>query len=247
MVQVLLAMFGHVLAIAALFAMFGSVIDGLESTPIKGTMFDLTFGKHIGGELYYKTNTGMVFIFLFEIICIIVALISIIKTIKNLNLRSYEMNGIGYYGTSCLFSLIALIMSFCSISLLEEGLDLPIHLDSVLSLGAGPIAFSVLHIFSILFIVGGILLNVYKSSRRVYYARRANYYRSVSGNAIQGTTPSVQRNNAQQVTNGAQTTSKEKGSEEEKIVLLEKYHKLLENNIITQEEFDAKKKEILKD
>ena len=242
MVQVLLAMFGHVLAIAALFAMFGSVIDEF---PYKMTMFDLTFGTNIGGELYYKTNTGMVFIFLFEIICIIVALISIIKTIKNLISSSEEMNGIGYYGTSCLFSLIALIMSFCSISLFEEDLDLPIHLDSVLSLGAGPIAFSVLHIFSILFIVGGILLNVYKSSRRAYYARRANYYRSVSGNAIQGTT-SVQRNNAQQVTNGAQTTSKEKRSEEEKIVLLEKYHKLLENNIITQEEFDTKKKEILK-
>lgn len=244
MVQVLLAMFGHVLAIVALFAMFGSVIDEF---PYKMTMFDLTFGTNIGGELYYKTNTGMVFIFLFEIICIIVALISIIKTIGNLISYSDEMNGIGYYVTSCLFSLIALIMSFCSISLLEEDLDLPIHLDSVLSLGAGPIAFSVLHIFSILFIVGGILLNVYKSSRRAYYARRANYYRSVSGNAIQGTTTSVQRNNAQQVTNGAQTTSEEKRSEEEKIVLLEKYHKLLENNIITQEEFDAKKKEILKD
>lgn len=64
MVQVLLAMFGHVLAIAALFAMFGSVIDEFESTPYKMTMFDLTFGKNIGGELYYKTNTGMVFIFL---------------------------------------------------------------------------------------------------------------------------------------------------------------------------------------
>ena len=245
MVQVLLAMFGHVLAIAALFAMFGSVIDEFESTPYKMTMFDLTFGKNIGGELYYKTNTGMVFIFLFEIICIIVAMISIIKTIKNLISSSEEMNGIGYYGTFCLFSLIALIMSFCSISLLEEDLDLPIHLDSVLSLGAGPIAFSVLHIFSILFIVGGILLNVYKPSQRAYNARRANNYRSISGNAIQGTT-SVQRNNAQQVTNGAQTTSKEKCSEEEKIVLLEKYHKLLENNIITQEEFDTKKKEILK-
>lgn len=240
-------MFGHVLAIAALFAMFGSVIDEFESTPYKMTMFDLTFGKNIGGELYYKTNTGMVFIFLFEIACIIVALISIIKTIKNLISSSEEMNGIGYYGASCLFSLIALIMSFCSISLLEDGLDLPIHLDSVLSLGSGPIAFSVLHIFSILFIFGGILLNVYKPSQRAYNARRANNYRSVSGNAIQGTTPSVQRNNAQQGPNGSQAPSKEKRSEEEKIVLLEKYHKLLENNIITQEEFDAKKKEILKD
>ena len=209
------------------------------------TMFDLTFGKNIGGELYYKMNTGMVFIFLFEIICIIVAMISIIKTIKNLISSSEEMNGIGYYGTSCLFSLIALIMSFCSISLLEEDLDLPIHLDSVLSLGAGPIAFSVLHIFSILFIVGGILPNAFKPSQRAYCARRANNYRSISGNAIQGTT-SVQRNNAQQVTNGAQTTSKEKRSEEEKIALLEKYHKLLETNVITQEEFDTKKKEILK-
>ena len=154
-------------------------------------------------------------------------------------------------------SIVAFILSFCTLGL--TNID-PYGINGI-TLGFGPIFYSILQIISVVFIVIGIVYYFYNKDEYVMRTRlyeEASYNNQVSSSVrnsiVHNVTPTSSNSNTQTSTNvnnqnlnsqNKPAPTKQTLSENEKIELLQKYKSLLDSGIITQEEFETKKKEIL--
>lgn len=154
----LLMILGNLLALFAIFSMFGEAISGFELT-----MFDFAFGVKINEQDIIPQSMSVYSIFLVEIICVIISLYFFLRLIFSFIKYPH------YAAVSCfnnhtvepmvlsLFSLLATILSFCSLVLIKVDNNGITNLVHDLKLGVGPIAISVMNILSILCCVGSLI------------------------------------------------------------------------------------------
>lgn len=141
-------LFGAALLIfvIATFAMFGKVVSGITS----GNMFQAAFGS--GGDEYIRTP-GITTIFVFQMIIVAGVIAIVIGAITN---KFHYILTIVLYALVCLCAFIAFIMSFNAANFYFGSGHYHSH-DA--GLGAGPIAFSVLHIVGLLMSAAGLVLS----------------------------------------------------------------------------------------
>lgn len=141
-------LFGAALLIfvVATFAMFGAVV----SNTISANMFQAAFGTSEADNI---RTTGLTTLFVFQMIIVAGVIAIVIGTITN---KFHYILTIVLYAIVCLCAFVAFIMSFNAPSFyFGSG-----HYHSPDSgLGAGPIAFSVLHIVGLLMSATGLVLS----------------------------------------------------------------------------------------
>lgn len=139
------------LFVCATFAMFGPVIK-YGSAPFP-SMFQAAFGS--GAADGIRTR-GLTVIFIFQMI-ILAGIVAII--VGAVTHKFHYILMIVLYGIVCLCAFIAFIISFNTLTLyMQSGHTV----DPAATLGAGPIAFSVIHIVGLVTSAAGLVL-----SRRV--------------------------------------------------------------------------------
>ena len=207
-------------AICSIFCFFGpafSYVSGDSS--IVPSMFNYMFGSK-KGLIIWEQKSGFIILFVLQLL-IILGFIVTIFILNNKNKSNKLIMG-SIIGLIVL-SLVATIMSFCSISL--TGID-----SSLINLGVGPIIYSVMHLVVIIILLVACF----------------NFYTK----EIQNPTVVENKSTSTQVNVNSSNTiernqSKEVLSESAKIDLLNRYKKMLDEGTLTQEEFDAKKKDLL--
>lgn len=186
------------------------------------TMFQTMFGykgKIMGFSVEVDGNTGMVILFVIQIILLIANLVVIILYYKKINDGDCEKGALFFSCGIVLFSLIAAIMSLCTINITASN-----NLSNVkdAKLGFAPIFYSILQ-FIIIAIHGFLIVKSLMESR---YSYRHISYR----------TNNSQQHYQQPYNNRSISVTDE----------LKKYKELLDSGAITQEEYDTKKKQLLK-
>ena len=208
-----------VIVIFSIFAFFGSPIS-LSGYKVITNMFDVIFGEYNN-----KPYAWMIILFILQVIIMLFALIELFVCYKVKFGNADEFTVQSFSVTISIFSLAALIISFCTLNILG------IKDSSNVSLGAGPIAYSIMHIVAIILYIGGIFIEKYVSS---YTHMKYKYNRN-----------NIPRNIPNPLNKPVNNTNKTVLSENQKIELILKYKKMLDEGILTQEEFDKKKSEIL--
>ncbi len=217
---------GAIVAFCSLFCFFGPALGYIHSSSnVLPSMFDLCFGntKSYSGVIWkWNVIGGYVALFVFQLLIMIgfIGVIFILLSNKEVNKKTVLCSLTGL----TIMSLVVMIMSFCAKAMLGGLID-----TSSISLGVGPIIYSVMYIVVVAILLVAIL-NVYKEIKNPSEENQAVAY-SYSNSQSSNT------NNLDQ--------SKEKLSESAKLDLLSRYKKLLDEGTITQEEFDAKKKDLL--
>lgn len=222
-----LVIVGAIVAFCSLFCFFGPALGYIHSSSnVLPSMFDLCFGntKSYSSVLVMKWNVigGYVALFVFQLlimigfICLIFMLLAKEKPNKKIVLCSL----------TCLtvMSLIVLIMSFLTRAMLGSLID-----ASSVCLGVGPIVYSVMHIV----VVAILLVAIF------------NVYKEIKNPSEENQTVAYSYSNSNNSNTNSSNQAKESLSESAKIDLLNRYKKLLDEGTITQEEFEAKKKDLL--
>ena len=251
--------FAMIVSCLSIVAFFGDAFANTGGTAIPN-MFHLMFGgsgTYSGYVIIWKQYGGMTTIFAFQMAIMILSIISFIYYGMASNSKT---NGIKIFLAvlTGICSIVALILSFCTLGLT----NIDPYGEYGITLGFGPIFYSILQIISVVFIVVGIVYYFYKKDeydRNTRLNEEASYYNnqvssSVRNSIVHNVTPTSSNSNTQtspsvsnQNLNSQNKTvpTKQTLSENEKIELLQKYKSLLDSGIITQEEFETKKKEIL--
>ena len=214
-----------IISILSIFAFFGNAFSNTGGTAIPN-MFQLMFGGtgvYQGVFIQWAQFGVLTFLFILEILIIIIAMISFFISYKVHEMDYSENVGIIVSVVSILMSLVALIISFCTLQITDVNDGGYYNVQ----LGFGPVFYSVLHIIVIIILVVGIIVGKKQSSYSLVSAYKkpssslssSSYFKPVA------TEPSL--------------------SENEKAELILKYKKMLDGGIITQEEFEKKKKELL--
>lgn len=134
------------LFVCATFAMFGAIVSHTGAT--FPNMFQAAFGTGDGQKI-----TGMTAVFVLQMVVIAGIIAVIVGTITH---KFHYILMIVIYGVVCLCSLIALILSFNAVTYYFR-----VHpgLSPDYALGAGPIAFSVMHILGLLTSAAGLVFS----------------------------------------------------------------------------------------
>jgi hypothetical protein len=232
-------------------------------------MFNLAFGSSgtytsSGYIVQWGQFQGFVFLFAWQIIIMAIFILALIHILHDKNYYS----DIEYYKTINVYSaflitlsLVACITSFYSLNMLGDSFS---SSKKYVYLGVGPIIYSIMHISVIIFLLFQIFNNYI--NRPINYRSKTPIRRPTPTSPYERQTPINSNSNNysnsinQQNTYSrpvnqspyqshvqSQTIQKNKPelSEVEKVDLLIKYKKLLDDGILTQEEFDAKKKDLL--
>ena len=233
-------------------------------------MFNLAFGSSgtytsSGYIVKWEQFQGFVFLFNWQIIIMAIFIVALIHILYDKNYYSdiEYCKTINVYSAFLItLSLVACITSFCSLNMLGDSFS---SSKKYVCLGVGPIIYSIMHILVIIFLLFQIFYNycinesiIYRSKTPIRrptptspYERQtpinsnsSNYSHSINQ---QNTYSRPVNQSSYQSHVQSQTIQKNKLelSEAEKIDLLIKYKKLLDEGILTQEEFDAKKKDLL--
>ncbi len=225
-----------IIALASIFAFFG---DAFSNTGGTGgpNMFNLMFGSagnFQGQAVLWKQYGALTFLFVLQILIMVMAIIGFIVCYNIEEKCGNEMNGVTVSVLMAIMSLVALIISFCTLSITNVNQNGQYNLQ----LGSGPVSYSVMHIIVFVLLVTGVLLYNSKHSSGQRIRTNRSYKPSPSTHYTNTTSSSLNtpKNDPQ---------PKPVLSESEKIDLILKYKKMLDEGIITQEEFDKKKKELL--
>ena len=227
--MVICIILASVMAFFSIFAFFGDAFSNTGGTAIP-SMFKLMFGGtgvYSGYEIKWNLYGVLTFLFVFQICIMINAVAAVYIAYRA---KVYYEKEKGVFVSICLgiMSLVALIISFCTLEITDIDPN-----NYGVKLGAGPIMYSIMHIFVILILSVGI---------SIYYYQRNKYYSQLQTHARND----ERLANSDGLAKGeGRIVSKKDLSENEKIDLLLRYKKMLDDNIITQEEFDKKKKELL--
>ena len=219
-----------IIALLSIFAFFGNAVSIIGGVPTPN-MFQLMFGgsgTYNGYEIQWEQFGGLTFLFVLQILIMIVAIISFYICYNIKSNYEEELHGLVVSAIMGLMSLVALIVSFCTL----EITDINQYGYDIVQLGFGPIFYSILHIIIVVLLIIGIVLNQTQFS--FSYRIRTSSYRPYTSSTY--TSSTSQNNNP---------STKPTLSENEKVDLIIKYKKMLDDGIITQEEFDQKKKELL--
>lgn len=223
-----------IIALLSIFAFFGHAFSNTGGTVIPN-MFQLMFGgtgTYQGYVIQWKQYGGLTFLFVLQILIMIVAIISffICYNIKVNN--GSEAHGELISAIMTVMSIAALIFSFCTLAIT----DIDPNGRNNVQLGFGPVFYSVLNIIIVILLIVGMFLNRIEPSYN-YRSRNNRYKPSTSFTYSNSTASSASQNN--------NLSTNPTLSENEKVDLILKYKKMLDDGIITQEEFDKKKKELL--
>ena len=208
------------IAIFSIFAFFGPAFSNTGGV-IVPNMFHLMFGATqsvLGYEVRWKMYTGLLILFIIQVFIILIAtyVLYIASRIYKKTLKaSYGVGSLSLLG---FFSLPAIIISFLTLKIVGD------DAASSVRLGAGPIIYSVLHIVVVVLGVIGISLK--------------NYH-PMNGDAVEEDAYDDHLDNPQP------EPQQSFMSENERADLILKYKKMLDDDVITQEEFEKKKKELL--
>jgi uncharacterized membrane protein len=209
-----------IVAICSIFCFFGPVFSYVSGdSSIVPSMFNYMFGSK-KGIIIWEQKSGFIILFVLQLL-IILGFIVTIFILHNKNKSNKLIMG-SIIGLIVL-SLVATIMSFCSISL--TGID-----SSLINLGVGPIIYSVMHLVVIIILLVACFNFYTKEIQNPTVVENKSTATQVNVNS----TSKIESNQ-----------SKEVLSESAKIDLLNRYKKMLDEGTLTQEEFDAKKKDLL--
>lgn len=223
-----------IIALLSIFAFFGNAFSNTGGTAIPN-MFQLMFGgsgTYQGYVIQWKQYGGLTFLFVLQILIMIVAIISFFICYNIKANFGEESHGVVISIIMGLMSIVALIVSFCTLGITNVNQNGYYNVQ----LGFGPILYSILNIIIVLLLIIGIVLNHTQPSY-TYRSRTSSYRPSASSTYASSTASSASQNN--------NSSTKPTLSENEKADLILKYKKMLDDGIITQEEFDKKKKELL--
>ncbi len=219
-----------IIALLSIFAFFGNAFSNTGGTAIPN-MFQLMFGgsgTYQGYLIQWKQYGGLTFLFVLQILIMIVAIISFFVCYNIKSNYGEESHGLVVSVIMGLMSIVALIVSFCTLAITDINQNGYYNVQ----LGFGPIFYSILNIIIVALLIAGIVLNHIQPSYSSYRSRTS--YRPSASSTY---TSSTYRNN--------NPSTKPKLSENEKVDLILKYKKMLDDGVITKEEFDKKKKELL--
>ena len=209
-----------IISILSIFVFFGDAFSNTGGTAIPN-MFQLMFGgsgTYSGYIIAWKQYGWMTFLFVVQIIIMIVAVISFVIAYGISEGNSDEDSGVGIAILSGILSLVALIVSFCTLAITDINQGGYFNVK----LGFGPIFYSILHIIVIVVLIIGI---IYQNSQSTYK------YNSYSSNYTQSSY--VQRMNA---------TSKPQQSSQAKTKGDLDFQ--LKFGLITKDEYDEKLEEL---
>lgn len=214
----------------SIFAFFGHVMG--NDYGVGPNMFDVMFGTegNIGGYgVKWKLYGGMTFLFALQVVIMLVAIGAAFVLYRMVKIGNNEKQATKVAGIMIFLSLVVCIVSFCSLPICDNA-------DSGATLGLGPILYSCLHIAVIVFLIIGLLV-------------QHNQLTSEESSYIQPTNTSTQQfveKPVYQKPQEVKPASNNSLSENEKADLILKYKKMLDDGAITQEEYDIKKKQLLK-
>lgn len=214
-----------VLSIFSIFACFGEAVS-VKFFDIGPSMFDLMFGLKINESYAWKRFDGLTFLFFLEVVIILLAFALIVVIYKN----GEQNKKITFGGISALLSLIAAIISFCCQPITSEEI-------SATNLGVGAIIFGIMHILAIV---------SYFVAYLSYKSVQTYKWPTISTSNINSSNNQRYSGQQQFGTNQNFSSNSNNKTEEERIKLLKEYKTLLDEGIITKEEFEEKKKTILK-
>ena len=210
-----------VISLCSIFAFFGKAFSNTGGIAVPN-MFQLMFGgtgSYSGYLVQWKQYGVLTFLFVLQILLMVAAIISFFICYNIKANYGEENHGVIVSIIMAMFSLIALIVSFCTLSITDTSAT------SRVRLGFGPIFYSSLNILIVILLVAGIAINYAQASRS--YRSKPSAYRKVS------------------VSTNTTVPAKPILTENEKADLILKYKKMLDDGAITQEEYDKKKKELL--
>ena len=205
-----------IIALLSIFAFFGRAVIASGDTIIP-TMFNLMFGGTENINKYYVIQWTRydVLTFLF-VLQIIIMIVAILSFIICYNLDTDYKAHTHILIISVIEILLCLTASIISLLTLEiTGVNVGNNLD--IRLGPGPIAYTTMNMISVVLLIVGNILNLVNPTYRYY---NIEAYKS-----------QLKQNHGL--------------SESAKVDLIIKYKKMLDDGIITKEEFEQKKKDLL--
>ena len=205
-----------IITLLSIFAFFGRAVIASGDTIIP-TMFNLMFGGTENINKYYVIQWTRydLLTFLF-VLQIIIMIVAILSFIICYNLDTDYKAHTHILIISVIEILLCLTASIISLLTLEiTGVNVGNNLD--IRLGPGPIAYTTMNMVAIVLLIVGNILNLVNPTYRYY---NIEAYKS-----------QLKQNHGL--------------SESAKVDLIIKYKKMLDDGIITKEEFEQKKKDLL--
>jgi len=218
-----LIIFAAVIASLAFFSFFGNAYSNTGGKVIPN-MFHLMFGgkqTYEGYEIAWKRFDGLTFLFILELVIIILT-ITIIIIIANDSDEQVKMFIVRI--------LLALSFTNSILSTLLVSITNTVGgFGENVQLGFGPIFYTVIQMISVILYCIALINHYREATYSANYNRRYTY------------------RNTSQTSNpvSSQPATKPTMTEEAKVDLIIKYKKLLDEEVITQEEFEEKKRKIL--
>ncbi len=227
-----------IISFLSIFAFFGNAYSNTGGQVIPN-MFHLMFGtgqNYQGHTIYWKQFGGLTFLFVLQLLIMFVTMIAFFICYRINYDNGEERGGVIVSIILSIMSLLALILSFCLVEItkVNEG-----NIYSTVKLGFGPIFYSVLHIIVIVLLIIGMVKNKIDEDNAARYRMYKYKIQQEQKAAAASSTPSPS------TVSKPAPAAKPSLSETEKVDLIMKYKQMLDENIITQEEFDKKKKELL--
>ena len=229
-----------VIAFLSIFAFFGNAYSNTGGQVIPN-MFHLMLGtgqNYQGHIIYWKQFGGLTFLFVLQLLIMFAVMIAFFICYRIYRDDGEETSGVIISVILMIMSLVALIVSFAllAITKVNEG-----NSYAKVELGFGPIFYSSLHIVVIVLLIIGLIKNKIDEDNaaryRMYKYRMQQREKEAEAAAAAKASSSTVSKPAAPI--------KPSLSESEKVDLIMKYKKMLDEDIITQEEFDKKKKELL--
>lgn len=229
-----------ILNIVCFFGKSYSVLGIDEGAP---TMFQIMFGLEVERNGYtsdYPMIDGLFVLFIFQFLITIVAIGGLYIARDSYVTYNDSKRIIAVSAPLGILVLISTILSFCTVEFYKDATNIGSSVPLGLQLGVGPILYSVFGLLCLFLLVVTIGIEVYSilNTPRKYVTIPYNSNNNPNQNYQQGYS---QNNVSSTPTESTQKSFLDK--ENEKLELLLKYKKLLDEGVITEEEFeDIKKK-----
>ncbi len=231
-----------IISLLSIFVFFGDAFSNTGGSVVPN-MFHLMFGGNQtvnGYIIVWKRYDALTFLFVVQIIIMIMAIVAFCICYKIATDPYAEATaGKVISVIMAILSVVALITSFCTLQI--TNINTSSYSD--VKLGFGPVFYSILHIITGIILIIGIGLQ-FKEENAYLYSRSHTTHRTTS--TYNRPTSSYTSTSSSQSSKPAQPSQQKPVlSENEKVDLILKYKKMLDEGVITQEEFDKKKKELL--
>ncbi len=217
-----------IVTIFSVFSFFGDAYSNTGGTVIPN-VFDLMFGTtktYDNFFLQWKQYGGLTFLFVWQILASFLSIAGFLACDRIRKRKNNGLLGVAVCSALAVMAFVSMILSFCTLSIT----DIKQSETYDVRLGMGPIMYSLLQISVIILSLFGIVFHLVQSSNGKPLILRA-FSNDENDCSLRAAT---------------KVSSASGLSESEKADLITKYKKMLDEGIITQEEFDNKKTKLLK-